>query len=452
MDNYIRKVDVSGLFGNRKISIDFDEHVNCIYGVNGSGKTTLINLIVACLSCDVMKLKSVEYKTVKISLSESGKKRAKIFLVVEKTNDGRIMYECEREGIKTFLDETEDEFPLLVEQGKKEVVSAIKKYITLDYVPLTRMQEADIYDLNRQDEYMLMRSLRAHRVGNDDISYILDPSKRMLVNLEKEFKELHSKVQNKSNQNLEELRGEIVSKVLINKELVEGALFARQDMFDVSTESMSHEDVENISKKFTSARININRKSIVEHFSLMDGLIKELDSLKIRMAKNDDENDDEIQHDFSSKFFQVLSLMPLYNKVSEIIDEINKTEEIKELNFSVFTNITRVINDFLINKSFCFTDLGGFSIKCGERDISLEDLSSGEKHMIALLGRVAISENEGSVFVADEPELSLHLEWQRKIIPSITSLSPNMQIIVATHSPAIIPNGAKKIDLMDCIS
>ena len=39
--------------------------------------------------------------------------------------------------------------------------------------------------------------------------------------------------------------------------------------------------------------------------------------------------------------------------------------------------------------------------------------------------------------MADEPELSLHIAWQRQIIPAIRKINPNSQIIVATHSPEV---------------
>jgi predicted ATP-dependent endonuclease of OLD family len=63
------------------------------------------------------------------------------------------------------------------------------------------------------------------------------------------------------------------------------------------------------------------------------------------------------------------------------------------------------------------------------------------------LGRAALSRGKGSVFIAYEPELSLHLTWQRMMLPSILELSPNSQIIVATHSPSIISKESDKIDL-----
>jgi predicted ATP-dependent endonuclease of OLD family len=41
----------------------------------------------------------------------------------------------------------------------------------------------------------------------------------------------------------------------------------------------------------------------------------------------------------------------------------------------------------------------------------------------------------------DEPEVSLHIEWQKQLIDLIVELNPNVQIILTTHSPALIMKG-----------
>ena len=41
----------------------------------------------------------------------------------------------------------------------------------------------------------------------------------------------------------------------------------------------------------------------------------------------------------------------------------------------------------------------------------------------------------------DEPEVSLHVEWQKRLIDILLEMNPNVQIILTTHSPAVIMNG-----------
>ena len=68
-------------------------------------------------------------------------------------------------------------------------------------------------------------------------------------------------------------------------------------------------------------------------------------------------------------------------------------------------------------------------------------LSSGEKHMIIMLLTTLIQDNQPAIMIIDEPENSLHTDWQRTLIENIRSLNPNAQLIISTHSPAIVMNG-----------
>lgn len=68
-------------------------------------------------------------------------------------------------------------------------------------------------------------------------------------------------------------------------------------------------------------------------------------------------------------------------------------------------------------------------------------LSSGEKQMLAILLTVLTEDNQHYVLFMDEPEVSLHIDWQQKLIELILELNPNVQIILTTHSPAVIMNG-----------
>ena len=68
-------------------------------------------------------------------------------------------------------------------------------------------------------------------------------------------------------------------------------------------------------------------------------------------------------------------------------------------------------------------------------------LSSGEKQMLAILLTVLVEDHEPYVLFMDEPEVSLHIEWQKRLIELILELNPNVQIILTTHSPAVIMSG-----------
>lgn len=68
-------------------------------------------------------------------------------------------------------------------------------------------------------------------------------------------------------------------------------------------------------------------------------------------------------------------------------------------------------------------------------------LSSGEKQILAILLTVLVQDNQRFTLFMDEPEVSLHVEWQQRLISLIRELNDKVQIILTTHSPAVIMNG-----------
>ncbi len=68
-------------------------------------------------------------------------------------------------------------------------------------------------------------------------------------------------------------------------------------------------------------------------------------------------------------------------------------------------------------------------------------LSSGEKQILVILLTVLVEDLQPCVLFMDEPEVSLHIEWQQQLIETILKLNPNVQIVLTTHSPAVIMHG-----------
>ena len=72
--------------------------------------------------------------------------------------------------------------------------------------------------------------------------------------------------------------------------------------------------------------------------------------------------------------------------------------------------------------------------------IQLSKLSSGEQHELVVMYDLLFTVETGSLILIDEPELSLHVSWQREFISDLLEIRKlrNLQFIVATHSPQVI--------------
>lgn len=152
---------------------------------------------------------------------------------------------------------------------------------------------------------------------------------------------------------------------------------------------------------------------------------------------------------------------------SLLLQELNKViYEHKKDNFSFFDYRMKIINFpdekdkiehridmlFRIIDSF-FSSTGKridinrntnkmvFTFCDGNEEIGPDELSSGEKQLLLILLITFLKEDSPFILLMDEPELSLHIEWQSKLIESIQQLNANCQIILSTHSPSIFADG-----------
>lgn len=84
--------------------------------------------------------------------------------------------------------------------------------------------------------------------------------------------------------------------------------------------------------------------------------------------------------------------------------------------------------------------MGKIIVKFAGVTKELTVLSSGERQILIMLVHLVLDKNlpKHGVFIIDEPELSLHISWQDKFVEVIQEAGPKLQIILATHSPAII--------------
>ena len=72
-------------------------------------------------------------------------------------------------------------------------------------------------------------------------------------------------------------------------------------------------------------------------------------------------------------------------------------------------------------------------------------LSSGEKQFLIIMLTVLLQRKEESILIMDEPEISMHIDWQRELLNNLKKLNPNCQIILATHSPGVVMDGWEQL-------
>lgn len=149
---------------------------------------------------------------------------------------------------------------------------------------------------------------------------------------------------------------------------------------------------------------------------------------------------------------------PLLSELKEIVYSVGENQHslsdyrLKATNFpNQAESINQRIKRFYETVNLLFSGTGKtieidpmtnqLIFKDGEEVLHLYKLSSGEKQLLIILLRVFLMDEEPFVLLMDEPEISLHIEWQYRLFEEIKKLNPNCQIITSTHSPSLFGDG-----------
>jgi predicted ATP-binding protein involved in virulence len=134
-----------------------------------------------------------------------------------------------------------------------------------------------------------------------------------------------------------------------------------------------------------------------------------------------------------------------------LLDDYNQKVEAVTQNSQRYL---RIINRFHADSGKCveFDDRGylSFSLDDDRKGCDITTLSSGEAQIFVIMTHLFFNPDVqgGNVFIIDEPELSLHVQWQEHFVESVLEANAKVQYIFATHSPSIILDKTKNcVDL-----
>ena len=131
------------------------------------------------------------------------------------------------------------------------------------------------------------------------------------------------------------------------------------------------------------------------------------------------------------------------NKIIELLTSGEPDGQLKASEVSIPKTMFQNIIDNLFKDTGKVIDRKSNEIQFVQDGTTLTpyQLSSGEKQILVIMLTVLVENGEPHALLMDEPELSLHIEWQQKLIGLIRELNPKAQIILSTHSPALIMDG-----------
>lgn len=141
---------------------------------------------------------------------------------------------------------------------------------------------------------------------------------------------------------------------------------------------------------------------------------------------------------------QTLLSLNEVNRIRDIVSLAEESEDSKnKINYPIELFL-KTVNEFtnsgmdskkiqIVNGRIFFTT------HYSSKKIPIHFLSSGEKQLLSFFANLIFRmKNKRSIYIVDEPELSLHLSWQNKFVETILQVSNEVQFVFATHAPEII--------------
>jgi ABC-type lipoprotein export system ATPase subunit len=409
----VKSISIKGFWNSKEADSLFRDDVNIIIGKNGTGKTTFMNILHAVLAVDTDALYSNSFQSVVIALTDGKKNRTIRASRIEAEPFPLIEYHISNRRYVAPLVSLED--------GRNLSISFRRRLV--EESGRIKQELAHLVSVT---------SLSVYRIGGDTDPDARERSPRRyastvdvrLNSLMQRLTQYQLELSNKAREISAELQRNVLISLLYSEEKAEDRGYKIE--FD---ERVERQNLVSAYKQLGVSGSEVSKK-IQEHISSVTSTVR---NLKLLSKKPGTEKETPKEHGKERKID--LAALEAFKLTQTVVEKSLAAEEKTKTIFSQVDLFIRTLKTFVEDKTFEFSS-GELTVANGGA-IPLVKLSSGEKQLLILFIEALLQRERPVIFLADEPELSLHISWQRNIIAAIRSLNPNAQIIVATHSPEI---------------
>jgi predicted ATP-binding protein involved in virulence len=434
----ISSVKVLGLFGyfDHNITFHTEDRITILHGPNGVGKTTILRLLRDIFSGRLIAVRRIPFKRIVIQFIPKG-----VLTIIQSPNSDSnnfpnlsLTYRHGQDKVEYTLKSLKDK-----ELGRKYPVSIIERLID----QLERVGADEWFDQSSGD-YLSMEDV-VFKYGD-----LLPDEFRNIA------ESLPIKIQ-------EVLKDTSVYLIETQRLFTKSPFFTKspQGVYDsrrrigmprerMTVEEYSSDMVSNVQQLLgESGALSSSLDRDFPRRLLETPLPKEASEEKIRERYAE-------QNEYRDRLMRT-GLMKPEQQVPLPTGELNEIERKVlwvyltdvERKLRVFDALLRkaellreIINSRFLYKSFSFDPEAGFLFTSNhdQSQVPLKSLSSGEQHELVLAYELLFKVKKKALVMIDEPELSLHVTWQRKFLEDIDKISgiADLDFLIATHSPSII--------------
>lgn len=440
MDNQptsrIRRIEVTGLFGlyDHDIQLNREDRVTILHGPNGVGKTMVLRLLAGLFSWRIHEFGKVAFDQFKVWLNDG---RQVVVQSASESNGKKGKSSASRRMRLSLI--AENGTVLEGEGNEGEVPTpTISPSEVLDMIrhaglPLSPTEDGEWFD-HRSEERMSFESVLTRY--SDFIPARLRKSRTKTPAWFEKIREAQPvhMIETQRLIRLTQARGRWPEERSSNS-VSENAsdLHRRIEVTQAEFGRRSQRLDQSIPQRLLDPKApEFSRGEIKDKMALLEsrrgrlkeiGLLDDSESPPFETAKLDDANATE------------LKVMSLYVRDSE--QKLAVLEDLAKRITLLLGNINAKFRhkSIRINRERGFIALGSNSTP-----LDLDALSSGEQHELVLLYDLLFRVKPNTLVLIDEPELSLHISWQKQFLPDLIEIAKTAEFdaLVATHSPFIV--------------
>jgi len=407
---------MEGLWDERQVELSLDPKVNFLIGANGSGKTTVLNLIASALSSDYEGLARIPFATIECVLSsEKGTVERKVVVARSAEELPRVTFHYR-----------------IMTHGQPDIsfnlISSSPRYL----MPISRHREHNpnlIYDSDESplSQFVNVKWLPVYRAPakkrTDERQAPESSVDRRLTSLSNQLVRYFSKLAAQRQRETDRFLRHILAALIYNTSEFDPFTSAKGiNLPDVQAA------IESLIDNFLRGGAESLKQRVRAHFELAAKALVEKEGYDL------------------DELVALGTVVPM----QKIVAEWNETQNKQECIAKPRTEFIDTINSMYRNKKLSLTVRNEleFELLPGGAHLPLSELSSGEKQLLILFAEALLQEQAEFIYIADEPELSLHVTWQEQLTRNLLKINPNAQIIFATHSPDIVSQyGNNAIDM-----
>ncbi len=439
---FIKRFQIKRLFKNLYVDIPFDNNFNIFVGENGLGKTTILNCLTYVLQCDSASLSNIDFDVITLTFHDDKEITIKhsnlqpdyttknwpsqyiAFHGIDGSDIKQKYWEIKTNDNSATMQTISEQIINDLNVRSQLQLNRIKRYIEfVDSSPTTKWEKVIHEHMNNPIIY-----LPTYRRVEENLSTLVDDES---IYETRQFSKLLTRVNNLhfGMDDVAQLISEACDKLRAStnegfKEMMSSLLASYIKMVK-GTKSRTKYHL--LNSATATSRLDIILKR------LADNIDEKTRSAIIDLIDNEAESKE--PNDFKYEYLRVI--------INNLLSLDSKTKAMDE-DLELFAN---TCNGYLNNKKFSYDP---FKIECalisnfGGKPLTFQALSSGEKQIISLFSKLFLAGEKENIILFDEPELSLSILWQEKLIPDIEKSQKCNFLFAVTHSPFIFNNEYKQ--------